>query len=889
MNDLLQITPTDVTELEREQLRFFLAGVDPAPVLVEINPSLAWLPTLAGLDLFIGNDSALAAWVGRNLNSEEAVREVVANLSLFRSESAQFLEHQLNRERGHIKPLLLECWRLILRHIRNEERGRLQNEWFELLPRVRSGDLSSEVLGRLAFILAPKLSIEKRYGWYDEPSRTIVRPTDLFSIRYRVEYGLTEADFLGSWRSDTAPTTEAAFLGELTVSLEGVLRDAREVDAESNTGLSASDIDVPSVAQHEQNAHRQGFLPIVRIMAELWSRLVHKDIKAAQELLDRWTTSAERLLHRLALYSSADPLIPPSRAADTLLRVPAGELFVTQTQVEVLRLLRMRWAEFGPSIKQRILKRIVEGPPLGWFRDDKLDERMLDRLRFDLLVQLERIDPKIAGEGARLLGSIRKRYPKWQGSEPERAGFVMWSGSVTGVIGEPGELSSVASEQLVAQAQRVVAEADMMAGDAWQGLCQAEPLKAFLGIEAAPQEHRWHQWAWRPLFWSAADKIADPDVLNRMARLFTDWPDTLPFDDVANGASFWLERVSDKLKALTLWKVWDLLERRAPRSEEKLGDDPFSAAINDVSGHLATVLLKRTNGRPRGMFELNAQLQSRYDKLTGGNDRFAILARLVLSQNIAYLFERAPLWSKANILPLYQWTSPDAPAMWSARKYARNVGSSALFDLTKKPLLELLTRRETPDTEVQTYAEWIAVILLAKQGGRTQYNLTFKEVRSVLRGTRPWGLASFAHRLAVEMQSAKPGEKMKVWSEVIKPVFHGAWPLDAELQTKAVTFKLVQLLLATGAAFSDALAIILPFVRAEDHHGSALFSLSEADEALFKRDPDGMLRLLSAVVGNAAPQSVFGLNKALTKLTNHAPHLAQTKAFQRLTEQASIY
>lgn len=40
-------TPEDVTEFEREQLRFFLAGDDLATTLATINPSLAWLPVLS--------------------------------------------------------------------------------------------------------------------------------------------------------------------------------------------------------------------------------------------------------------------------------------------------------------------------------------------------------------------------------------------------------------------------------------------------------------------------------------------------------------------------------------------------------------------------------------------------------------------------------------------------------------------------------------------------------------------------------------------------------------------------------------------------------------------------------------------------------------------------
>ena len=115
-------TPIDVTEFEREQLRFFLASSDMASLLGEMNPSLAWLPILAEMNLF-QNDAALPLWVERNFNSVEAVREVLANIRFFKAESARILAYRLNQQHDRIEPLLAKCWELIVRHIRDAEPG----------------------------------------------------------------------------------------------------------------------------------------------------------------------------------------------------------------------------------------------------------------------------------------------------------------------------------------------------------------------------------------------------------------------------------------------------------------------------------------------------------------------------------------------------------------------------------------------------------------------------------------------------------------------------------------------------------------------------------------------------------------------------------------------
>jgi len=80
-------TPIDVSDFEREQLRFFLGNGDTVRILSEVNPSLAWLPILAGMDL-LRNDAALPIWVERNFSSLDAVRQVVSNIRFFRAESA---------------------------------------------------------------------------------------------------------------------------------------------------------------------------------------------------------------------------------------------------------------------------------------------------------------------------------------------------------------------------------------------------------------------------------------------------------------------------------------------------------------------------------------------------------------------------------------------------------------------------------------------------------------------------------------------------------------------------------------------------------------------------------------------------------------------------------
>jgi hypothetical protein len=881
-----KVTPADVSEFERERLRFFFAGSDALTTLPEINPSLAWLPLLAGMKVF-ENDAVLPAWIERNFGDVEAVREVVANLRFFNAEIARILRRRLDMQSHELDPLLTKSWQLIIRHIENEQQGRDQNQWFDLLPRLRKDDLSPDVLSQIIHLLTPKLYVEKRYGWYDEADRTIEKPTDLMSVKYGVDDGISEQDFFSSWPKIASAEAEEFLVRGLTTALSTALADAVEVGVEGPIGLSLTDIDVPSVAAHEQNAYREGFLPIVRILAELWSRLILNDRDNAIHIMTEWKRSPFRLLHRLALYGAADPQVAPELAADVLLEIPQGELFLTNSQVEVHRLIRSRWSEFSQEKRALIERRIVDGPPPNWFKQGIDLAEPMDRHRFTLLLDLEGTQLPMGAQAAQLLAEIRGRHPRWRDPEPEKAGFTIWHGESARIEGQKDKLEGLPGDQLLRVAKRARDEAGFMEGDTWQSLCQSQPQQAFLGIEAASEEDRWLEWAWRPLLWSG-NQIADVDLLNRMAKLLVQWPDDASFAEIANAAASWVDQVSEKLKYSVLWRLWDFLERRAPRQRETADGDVFTAALNDAAGNLASVLLKRTP-KPKGQIELGKALRDRYVRLLRQNDFSARLARVRISAAVAFLFERAPVWTEAHILPSYDWRSPDALAMWSARKYSNYIGSATLFALTKKPFLELFSRQDVPTEDLRVFSEWLAVVLLATQSGSTDYPLTMIEARTVLRTSGNESLWSFAHRLAVEMESAKPEEERSTWQTVVGPVFQGAWPIDADLQTSHATFKLVQLLLATGQAFGEAAPVIIPFIRPEDRRAhSSVFSISEADPEIYGIAPHQMLNLLGSVAGDAPNRSLYGMNKALEKLREKAPELATTRAFQKLQTQAML-
>jgi len=322
-------------------------------------------------------------------------------------------------------------------------------------------------------------------------------------------------------------------------------------------GYSTSDTDVPSVAQHGQNTYRSGFHAIVRVMAELWLRLARKSPQLAHSFVQQWRDSEFRLMRRLALFACADPGASADFAADMLIELQSGELFLTSSSVEVYRLIRTRWKEFGAEKQQAILRRLREGPPRDWFREGADIDRAIDGSRFDILAGMERDGFDIGEEAAGLLKEISARWPEWRPRPVEQAGFHVWHESGTSrVASDADKLHGVPDDQLVAEAKKIAAAADFLDDNNWQALCLSDPDRALRSLnEAAAAAGDWTVELWQQFLW-ARKEYADTGTEQRVALLLMRWPHE-SFGKIAAPGSSWLDEHALTLDDSLLWRLWD--------------------------------------------------------------------------------------------------------------------------------------------------------------------------------------------------------------------------------------------------------------------------------------------------------------------------------------------
>jgi hypothetical protein len=312
----------------------------------------------------------------------------------------------------------------------------------------------------------------------------------------------------------------------------------------------------PSVAAHQQNEYRRGFLPIVRVIAEIWTRLAQKNASLALPFLQRWSSSQLKLNQRLALFAAADKAVSPNDAADTLLVLPQGLLFLTNTSVEVFRLVRERWEEFSAAKRASIEERLAAGPPAEWFRSNS--DVHVERSRFDILGEMERAGLTLGNQTKSVLTEIKKKYPEWELRPSEQAGFHIWQGGWGPIAGDSQIFQNVPVDSLVDEAKKFAETADFMAGDDWQALCQSDPQLVLQGLEARAKKGDWPEWAWDPFLW-ATQKLDSPDSIALTGKLLLTFP-AEDFPKIANVASWWLNEKAKALDDNVLWPLWDKIE-----------------------------------------------------------------------------------------------------------------------------------------------------------------------------------------------------------------------------------------------------------------------------------------------------------------------------------------
>jgi hypothetical protein len=879
---------------------------DACQLLGELSPAAEWLPALLEKRVFDRGELP-GEWIAKHIDDPAMIRASAA-VGAFDDQVRWHVGRALERDHAQLPPLRARAWRLMLTAKRSNRADRWDDTWYQAVPAIKRGQVDFGTRRFVSQVLRPRLEINKALRWDDEPRDPNAPEAlhDLLRLEFDPVEHPTARDILGAWPQDIEHE------GALFRTLDRALLDAMEeaLDLGLLDGWDRSSYDVPSVAAHPQNAHRHGFYPITRALADLWSRIAARDPARARALVQPWVESPHLLLRRLALFAHEHAAFQPAEAAAIVTKLD-DEMFWGNARVEIMRLLTARWDQFSDPNRLAIEGRIRGGVPrqlylADGFENDEEWRSIHDSSIYRRLKRIELAGGTLTADSQQVLAEIAARHPVWKPSAGDRDDFHFWSEMRSGPDGKPELLAKVADDRLVQEAMRLQRDRHFDQGDIWRVFCVADPERALRGLQLEAANNQWQPEAWRSLLWAATDK-EDAAFQFALADLMLQMPDTA-LSELLPAATSWLQRRSKVLSAtdrpggprfLLLWdRFADLTYVSADdgAGQDEPDDGLDTEALNRPGGVLAWALLDvLSSPKPERNAGLGAVLRPRFDRLAAAGGRAGLLARVYLARYLAYLDAIDPGWVQAHFEPRLAWQHPEALPLWRSSAHG-GVGSARLFNALKPAALAAFERQQLSDDEFEGLVSNLLSVAIWHQRGETpEYDLTTAEIRRALtvgpasaRRNVSWNLWRMMGRVKQnrpddEEIGIENVDKQTRWRTVIGPLFGAIWPLDARLRAKGTTRNLVLMALESEAAFPEVVEAILDvIVPYELYQLAHSLRLEGKHSELVRQYPRAFVRLVNALIDPAAFRVPGDLAAFLQECAAADPAVVNDPAYIRL-------
>jgi hypothetical protein len=566
LREIAREKPDNLDEKAIAAVVELLGHGDASELLGELSPEAAWLAELVKRRAFDREHVSPGPWIASRIDDPEMIRACV-ELPRLDDQSRWLIETAIDAPGAKLSAVRKKAWRLLLRRKVAEHRSTFHAPWFAAIRRAKAGEIDYEARQFVAEAVKPVLALTKPRRWLatSEPAGDPESIGDLVHATYGSGDPARAEEILAAWPQQF--DQEVALFRTLNRTLAEALEEAADVGFLEGRDRASSD--VPSIAQHPQNAYHTGFYPIARVLADLWTRIAEKDADQARALTLGWTETPFLLLTRLHLYALAAREVFPAHVSAEAVRSLDDSSFWARghAQVEIMRLVTSRWAEFSDEQRGALEKRICKGVPREIFRADAFDderwESFNDGAVFTRLKRITAVEGILSADSVAKIDLISQRHPEWVASAgDDRNDFDGWQGSVvSGPRGHPELLLGIADDRLVEEATRLQAERYFAESDLWSVFCQADPDRALRGLRASAEAGNWDPKAWEGLLWAAHQK-GEAQFQRELADALLQSPNAAVRPFLA-AAVAWLQQRRDMLSGpdqtggLRYFGVWD--------------------------------------------------------------------------------------------------------------------------------------------------------------------------------------------------------------------------------------------------------------------------------------------------------------------------------------------
>ena len=510
-----------------------------------------------------------------------------------------------------------------------------------------------------------RLSVERRFRWYDEKNSTRVRPLDIdFPLRAD-HHSLNEV-----WIKHIKPNLASV----AQPLLSGVTHRLAEIHGEFVAWDKASPEQDPvsygrsAIERHEQNGYPEAVDVLIDAARDALECLATSAPASLEAWVENLVTSNVPMLRRLAIHAIT---VQPDKSADDRLKwLLVHDVFHGFLEHhEVYQAVACSYAGAGDAMRRAVVAAVLAHQLPASL--DRTAEMRTARLHFDWLSWLLRAKTDCAVAGA-ALATIKASYPDWQPAK--HPDFTHWRGSVS--WGESQSPQSI--EQLVARTPRdqindlLNFEGQQSDGTDRSGLissvsqaCKKKTDWAFELVAGLVEKSQWNSdlWpaairglqeselsldGWRDLLAISAKpellEVHSHEVANLLFTLFS------------NGGKPFAADLLEQANAIA-WPLWRDLH---PDLQDEDIKDWLSLAINRPAGWIVEFwinglsLLMSSKKGPERVLPENYRLWFttvvQDATLKGG------IGRSLLASQTAFLFGLDEPWTRQHLIPLFDDT-----------------------------------------------------------------------------------------------------------------------------------------------------------------------------------------------------------------------------------------
>jgi hypothetical protein len=795
--------------------------------------------------------SLLASWIARISHEPEtllwAVRQPGFHPSV-RSKISQSLDFHRPNYPEHVA----SAWMWLLRSL-SDVRDDPDQIAFAIEREAGLSGWSDELVRKLAKSCAPQLEVERYLPFIPGEDKPQLVTLD---VRYPAPHTLPRVpdELLGYQVRQFCANLE------LAKSLEAEVRGNDYVYLTStweNGGTEPVDL--------------YGLAGAVVIVQRLVDRLIAFDRPAARAEFQRWPRNDDGVFARLRIWAAGHPrLLSQADATKVLLELSDRVFWGYQGQRDLLFAIRDRWADFSPTSRSQIEKRLMT-TSYPW--PDKKDARQDDARSLTARVkwfvhQGMRMSPEVEAHVASIAPMI--------GEMPQDVEDLIESDRPQvfsiDTDDDPQDLLGLPIAEILEHATGTTDFARRTQREPFQGLAKQRPLRALSALLSGLKRGDASPSHWADFL--RQDKRTTDST--RMIRLIAGGLIRAGGDQIRPilyPVADWMKRLASRL-TVELPSVFDALwsacvlaadgspvrkRRRRSDSERSWADD----ALNSPVGRLADLLfsdpaiigLERNRGLP-------IQWTSKMESLLSLPGDLRRQALVMASHRVVFLYNIDPRWTTAHLLSVHAGEDDDADAFWNGFFWRNRFPSRTLFRRMKRSMLALSQRAHGRRSDRNSLA---GMLVFAWLDGRSRARQLVEdaELREAIVGGGP----DFGESAIWQLKElAKPLKNRK---EIALHFFGKCWPLQKAFKSARMSTVLANYAIRSPDLFCDLFPTIKP--RLVRSVGFDSFPLTHGGgSSLVEACPGQVLDLLDTILPLDPTRWPHDLHKLLDALHENA-------------------